>query len=114
MKHFLVITESFRRAGLNTMYRGSLASAVMAKKGITFDILAALLNTSRESVRIGVLELEKKNFVYTEKVKHKKGYSVTHVYPTPYLKDTMRQMRRDFEDVILDAQQKQQNEKKNS
>ena len=106
MKHLLVITESFRRAGLNTMYRGSMAVAVMAKKGITYDTLSSLLDSSRESVRIGVRELEKKNFVRTERVQHKKGYFVTHVYPTPYLKDVMRHMQQDFDEVTQQQLQK--------
>ena len=99
MKHLLVITESFRRAGLTTMYRGSMVLAVMAKRGITYDTLANLLGSSRESMRVGIKDLEKKNFVYTERVQHPQGFFVTHVYPTPYLKDVMRQMQNDFDDV---------------
>lgn len=99
MKSLIVITESFRRAGLNTMYRATLALAVASQRGITYDVLSKLMGTSRESVRIGVRELEKRNFVYTEKTKHARGYFRTKVHPTPYLRDIVRNMKFDFEEI---------------
>lgn len=94
MKELLYITEGFRRAGINTMYRASLCIAVVTKHGITNDSLANLMSTTRESIRVAVRGLEVDKLVYCEKIKDKHNRSkVTKVYPTPYLKDVISRAR---------------------
>lgn len=91
MKELLFITEGFRRAEINTMYRASLCIAVVSKPGITTTQLAALLQTTREAVHVAVRAL---TLVYTEKLVDKTNRSKeTKVYPTPYLKDIVANIK---------------------
>lgn len=84
-------TELFRRANINTMYRASLCVAVVVKPGITNTKLAAMLQTSRESIQVALRALKKDNLVYVTKILEKETNrsKETKVYPTPYLKDVI-------------------------
>ena len=100
MKELLYITEGFRRAEINTMYRASLCLAVVAKPGITNDALAKLMSTTRESIRVAVRGLEVDKLVFVEKLKHKNNRSKsTKVYPTPYLKDVINHVTTTIENA---------------
>lgn len=91
MKSLLMTTELFRRANINTMYRASLCVAVVVKPGITNTKLAAMLQTSRESIQVALRALKKDNLVYVTKILEKETNrsKETKVYPTPYLKDVI-------------------------
>lgn len=91
MKHLILTTELFRRANINTMYRASLCVAVVLKPGVTNTKLAAMLQTSRESIQVAVRNLIKDNLVHITKVMDKdtNRSKETKVFPTPYLKDVI-------------------------
>jgi len=91
MKTLLMTTELFRRANINTMYRASLCIAVVLKPGITNTNLAAMLQTSRESIQVAIRALVKENLVHVTKIidKETNRSKETKVFPTPYLKDVI-------------------------
>ncbi len=91
MKELLYITEGFRSANINTMYRASLCVAVVLKPGVTNTKLAAMLQTSRESIQVAVRNLIKDNLVHVTKIidKDTNRSKETKVFPTPYLKDVI-------------------------
>jgi predicted HTH transcriptional regulator len=91
MKSLLMTTELFRRANINTMYRASLCVAIVTKPGITNTKLAAMLQTSRESIRVALRDFLNDNLVYVTKILENDTNRAkeTKVYPTPYLKDVI-------------------------
>ena len=83
-------TELFRRANINTMYRASICIAIVLKPGITKTNLAAVMQTSRESIRVALCDLESLGLTYTAQVLHKNNRKKdTKAFPTPYLKDVI-------------------------
>jgi DNA-binding MarR family transcriptional regulator len=94
MKHLLLMTETFRRAGITTMYRASLCIAVVSRPGITNTQLAALLQTSRDSIQVALRNLIKENLVHVTKIidKETNRSKETKVFPTPYLKDIIAEI----------------------
>ena len=92
MRHLILATELFRKANITTMYRASLCLSLLCKPGITTIQLAAILQTSRESVRMAVRHLEKINLARTERVLNARGYIETRSYPTPYLRDVLSEI----------------------
>jgi len=90
MKPLLLATESFRRANIKTMYRASIALALVMSPGVTTKQLAGLMQTSPEAIFAVVRDFVKFNLAHTDKVHHANGRSkATKVYPTPYLKDVI-------------------------
>lgn len=90
MKHLILMTETFRRAGINTMYRATLCVAVGAKPGISVLTLASLLETTPEAIRVAMRGLVSDHLVTVTKVLDKTNRSKeTRVYPTPRLKDVI-------------------------
>lgn len=89
MKTLLMTTELFRRANINTMYRASICIAIVLKPGVTNTKLAAMLQTSRESIQVALRNLKKENLVHVTKIldKDTNRSKETKVFPTPYLKD---------------------------
>ena len=96
MKHLLMLTELFRRANITTMYRASLCIALVTKPGITNMKLAALMQTSRESIRVAIRYLENLNLTRTERVTVRPGVIEIKVWPTPYLKDILAQINHEL------------------
>ena len=94
MKSLLMTTELFRRANINTMYRASLCTAVVLKPGVTNTKLAAMLQTSRESIQVAIRNLKKENLVHVTKIidKETNRPKETKVFPTPYLKDIIAEI----------------------
>jgi CRP-like cAMP-binding protein len=94
MKTLLMTTELFRRANINTMYRASLCIAVVLKPGVTNTKLAAMLQTSRESIQVALRNLKKENLVHVTKIidKETNRPKETKVFPTPYLKDVIAEI----------------------
>ena len=94
MKSLLMTTELFRRANINTMYRASLCIAVVFKPGVTNTKLAAMLQTSRESIQVAIRNLKKENLVHVTKIidKETNRPKETKVFPTPYLKDVIAEI----------------------
>lgn len=98
MKTLLITTEKFRRAGINTMYRASICTAIVLKPGITKTNLAALMKTSRESIRVALCDLESLGLLYTTQVLHKNNRKKdTKAFPTPYLKDILADIHYEFQ-----------------
>lgn len=89
MKTLLITTEKFRRANITTMYRASICIAIVLKPGVTNTKLAAMLQTSRESIQVALRNLKKENLVHVTKIldKDTNRSKETKVFPTPYLKD---------------------------
>ena len=94
MKSLLMTTELFRRANITTMYRASLCTAVVLKPGVTNTKLAAMLQTSRESIQVAIRNLKKENLVHVTKIidKETNRPKETKVFPTPYLKDVIAEI----------------------
>lgn len=98
MKTLLITTEKFRRANISTMYRASICIAIAAKPGITKTNLAALMKTSRESIRVALCDLESLGLLYTTQVLHKNNRKKdTKAFPTPYLKDILADIHYEFQ-----------------
>ena len=94
MNDLFKITEGFRQADINTMYPASLCIAVVSRPGITTTQLAALLDTTREAVHVAVRALKPLDFFHVAKVVDKTNRSkATKVYPTPYLKDLVANIK---------------------
>ena len=87
-------TELFRRANINTMYSASLCVAVVLKPGVTNTKLAAMLQTSRESIQVAIRALVKENLVHVTKIidKETNRSKETKVFHTPYLKDVIAEI----------------------
>lgn len=97
MKHLILATELFRRANIRTMYRASVAIALVTKPGITTKQLSLLMQTSREAMLVSIVDFVKLGLAHTDKLHHANGRSKeTKVYPTPYLKDVIGEINHEL------------------
>jgi len=87
MKHLLILNETFKRAGLNTHFRQSIALAIYASEGIKAENIAKITGASTANIRTTCYLMVEQKLIRIETTRNGNKSHANKYYPTPYLRD---------------------------